>query len=604
MRGDLPPSRKTAAVAVAGVVTVVVVLGASYVLFGSAAIPVESNGPAGSDRVAGAEGRAPGAGRASSAPEVGSGPGRLPEPAVTPPVSAIPEGGTGTNFELVGHAPLLDTHQYHGHESLGIPRGSNGEITASGDCVYVGSLVGHQPPLIVDVSDPADPTVVGPVPGAAPGVGNGIEGIEASGGVLVIDHREPLGSHSGNVDESFPERGLSVWDVSGNCRKPELVARHDFGDLNVHALRLWRDPQNPNRLLALESFIGDPDVKIVDLTGCPDPEACDPREVAEWNLENQTGISSATHEAMMSTDGTRIYAAQADPGFLVLDSSNLLDSLRNGTGCDPTTPESVPGDDHCLTVANPNVVENLEAQPTHGSGFPHTFIPVPDRPYALGSGESTGPGWDDGHDDVLLGKCPGSRIAVFALEGNESTDRVVDPEPVGEYGVPTQRNPQCNGERWADGSVPWPGWFSPHFPMAFHDVAFATYYGGGLRAIDISNASDPIEAGHFFNDPVEEVRWASYTAAGEPVREENGRITRRPVANSTHMFAFSYPIFHDGYLIYSDVHSGLYVLEYTGTHAEEIPDEGNCLPANPGAVEPGYGPCPPYGGTGGGTAEG
>jgi hypothetical protein len=38
------------------------------------------------------------------------------------------------------------------------------------------------------------------------------------------------------------------------------------------------------------------------------------------------------------------------------------------------------------------------------------------------------------------------------------------------------------------------------------------------------------------------------------------------------MFAFSYPVIHDGYVIYADVHSGLYVLEYTGPHAEQLQD--------------------------------
>jgi hypothetical protein len=52
---------------------------------------------------------------------------------------------------------------------------------------------------------------------------------------------------------------------------------------------------------------------------------------------------------------------------------------------------------------------------------------------------------------------------------------------------------------------------------------------------------------------------------------------------------------HNGHVIYSDVHSGLYVLKYKGPRDEEIPQVGNCLAGNPGAVVPGYDPCPPYG---------
>lgn len=50
--------------------------------------------------------------------------------------------------------------------------------------------------------------------------------------------------------------------------------------------------------------------------------------------------------------------------------------------------------------------------------------------------------------------------------------------------------------------------------------------------------------------------------------------------------------------IYADVHSGLYILRYMGPHADEIPDEGNCIADN---GQEGYEPCPPYGQTNWGT---
>src|SRR5437667_2474432 len=102
----------------------------------------------------------------------------------TPETADIPPGGLAWNFRLVGYNPLLDSNQGSSsfdpyiNPPLGIPRGSNGDITAAGDCVYVGSLIGYQPALIVNVSDPTLPSVVGAVPDLVPGVGNGIEGIE------------------------------------------------------------------------------------------------------------------------------------------------------------------------------------------------------------------------------------------------------------------------------------------------------------------------------------------------------------------------------------------------------------------------------------------
>lgn len=514
------------------------------------------------------------------------------EAARTPPVEEIPEGGTGENFELVGHDPLHDEHQYGG-ESLGVPRGSNGDITIVGDCVYVGSFVGYQPPLIVDVSDPTAPEVVGPVPNAVPGVGNGIEGISASGDVLVIDQRRPLAGTGFDVPEGMPERGLAVYDVS-TPRSPELVARYDYGGLESHAVSLWRDPEDPERLLGVQTFEETPHIQVIDLTGCPNGD-CEPEVVAEWDLGSQIGIGTSSHEAIMSADGERIYSAQREAGVLMLDSSNLLEALRNGGECEVSSPESVSDDGHCLTVADPDLEASLDAQPDLVDEWHHTPLKVPDRPYLLAAAESTGVEWDEEAGAVRKGSCPGARIRLFSIEGDE---RGLDPDPEGTYSLPEQDTSNCNGGEWEPGTAAEPAWLSPHFPLAFPDLAFSTYYSAGFRAIDISDPADPTEVGHFFNEPVEEVRWASYGLQGERERDDAGEVVRRPLPGSrTYMFAFSTPVVYEGYLIYADVHSGLYVLEYTGPHADQIPGDGLCHPANPGAVEPGYEPCPPYGRT-------
>ena len=509
-------------------------------------------------------------------------------PATTPPLDEIPENGTGENFELVAHNPLLDEHQYVGDESFGIPRGSNGEITIAGDCLYVGSFTGNQPPLVVDISDPTDPQVIGPVPDAVPGVANGIEGIQASGDVLAIDHRSPHGETFAETPDGLPTRGMSVWDISTR-REPELVGRYDHGDLDVHALRLWRDPEDPDRLLAVQSFIDTPNIRVIDLTGCP--EACEPTVVAEWSLESQTGIGSTTHEAIMSTDGTRIYVAQPMVGFLQLDSSNLVQSLRGDGDCDPASPEELPGNDHCLTVHNPEVESALEDQAPIHDGWHHTLQKVPDRPYVLALAESSGTSDVDRTDPADYASCPGGRIRVFSV-----ADGSLDAEPVGSYSLPEQRSGNCGSDGWDPDEVAWPGWLSPHFSIAFPDLVIATYYSGGIRAIDISDPAEPTEVGHFFNKPVSEVRWATYGPKGESDSGEDSGEPNQRRDSDLYMFAFSYPVVHDGYVFYGDVHSGIYVLKYTGPHADQIPDEGTCMAANPGGVEPGYEPCPPYDG--------
>ena len=524
----------------------------------------------------------------------------------TPSVDEIPEGGIGENFELIGHDPLYDHNQYV-HQVLDIPRGSNGDIAIAGDVVYVGSLIGHQPPLIVDISDPADPEVIGPIPDAIPGVGNGIEGIEVSGDVLVLDHRSPLGEEF-DTPEGDPARGLSVYDVS-DPREPHLVARHDAGDLHIHATSLWRDPEDADRLLAVQSNWDEPTIIVFDLTGCPDSAQCDPTIVAEWSYEDQTGISEYTHEATLSTDGQRMYVPQWDAGTFLLDSSNLMESLREGGDCDPSPPEDTPGEEHCLTLLNPNPEDRLDTDPPFTSESHHSTLKVPGRPYLLVTAESTGPRWDSDAEELVRGGCPGAFTRLVYIgedehehhpsreEEREAMRGDLHPQIAGVFGLPEQQLEHCTQDGWAEDTSELPAWFSPHYATVFPDLAFVTYYGAGLRAIDISNPFSPIEAGYYFNHPVEEVRWTSYGMVGSSLRDDDGERIGRPSPTRPFMMAFSYPVIHDGYVIYADVHSGLYILEYDGPHADQIPDEGTCESGNPGQADAGYEPCPPYGQT-------
>jgi len=61
----------------------------------------------------------------------------------TPETQDIPAGGLAGNFTLVGYNPLLDSDQGTSNfdpyisPPMDIPRGSNGDITAAANCVYV-----------------------------------------------------------------------------------------------------------------------------------------------------------------------------------------------------------------------------------------------------------------------------------------------------------------------------------------------------------------------------------------------------------------------------------------------------------------------------------
>jgi len=561
----------------------------------------------------------------------------------TPETADIPLGGLTRNFTLVGHNPLLDSDQgtsnfdRYINPPMGIPRGSNGDITAAGNCVYVGSLVAYQPALILDVSNPSSPTVVGAVPDLVPGTSNGIEGIEASDDLLVINQRFPLG-WGFPVPAGLPASGISIYDVGksgSNCRSPRLVARLAYpsasgtGWKNSHTISLWRDPVGPWRVLGIQSFTDDEpvdntDILVVDLTNCP--QSCNPRTVAKWSARTQYGLDKFgnprdhTHEAIMSTDGNRIYVSQWHDGFLMLDSSRLIRTLRGQDSCDPnqvTTPEG--GADHCIKPLNPDYDSRAIPLPLFDRS--HTPIRVPDRPYLFETAESEGPvAAKDSSGRVLqpvqiASACPGSFIRMIYIGDNAyyapsafdtQGSRVpahrlrgdMQPTTLSRFGTEEQKLENCGPDGFKPGTAPLTSsWFSPHQALVFPDLAFVTYYGAGLRAIDISDPYILREVGSFINRPVDTVRWASYGITGEmvPFGAPADQLRMWPTVGRPMVFAFSYVLSHNGYLVYSDVHSGLYILKYTGPRKGEIPLLGICLSGNPGAVAPGYEPCPPYG---------
>lgn len=568
-------------------------------------------------------------------------------PAVRPLVTQIPARGMGKNFELVAHVPLLDDSQWQ-NTSMGIPRGENGDITAADHCIYVGSFIGYQPAVIVDVKDPAKARVIGPVPDLVPGVGNGIEGIEASADLLVIDQRAALDGLGFEVPKGLPARGLAIYDNS-DCEHPKLVARFDYQNEPTHTFSLWRDPENPARVLAIQTFNGggrqEPgvDIRVVDLTGCP--KDCNPKLVGKWGLAAQFSIggitkisypgasrnaSMNTHEAVMSTDGRRIYMAQMQAGFLMVDSTRLINTLRSGgkltatpgpTDCNPAAPSAPDAEGFCLTALNRDVNARDRSVPPILSEWYHTPIKVPGRPYLVllsesreaQSAEQVSANPNDGLGPVRP-TCPGSLARILYVGEQEYYWSYGDekglmrgdlfPKTVGVYGTMEQLFENCTATGHKPGTAQIRGAYSPHDGLVFPHIMFITYYGGGLRAIDISNPFTPVEVGYFFGKPVDKVRWAHEIAAKPQMKPDgSGLAVSQPNLGRPDIIAFSFVLSYNGLLAYADVNNGLYIVRYTGPYANEIPKEGICIAGNPGAIKPGFEPCPPYGQTNWGTTK-
>jgi hypothetical protein len=568
-------------------------------------------------------------------------------PPSKPLLDQIPPTGVGINFQFVGHNPLLDNDLIPGLTPMGIPRGGNGNLgAAAGPCVYVGSLTGSIPALIVDVSDPTNPTVLGPVPGHVPGIGHGIDQIDTIADLnLMVIHMRPAVVGGFNRENAT---SLQIYDIS-DCRAPRLVTNFPLGqeagvNSGLHMSTIWRDPKIPTRVLHVNTFLAtftdpgaptpdvpgqgrnirpdDVDIRVVDLTGCP--TSCNPSVVGAWGMEAESGIpklvkltfpdgsqvtrSAVTHQAAFSVDGTRLRVTQLGMGMFQLDSSLLADNQP----CEPTSPRvgesTAARASHCLKLLNPNIVERVEADGTKLPGRAnwdppfyaanvHTAANVPGKPYVVVADEPS---------TAAYTACPWGWMRILYVGDRETgPDKVpyhgdLSPGIVGTMASAENIPDRCPKE----GITPGPETYGseitrndhgPHEPLVFPDLVIATYYSNGLKAYAIDNPLMPMEVGAFYNKPVDDIRFC-WVNCSPPERDAEGRTVRQPPDPSfgpVDMRAFSRPLSKDGLIYYVDANSGLYVVRYTGPHADEVPGNGICVTGN--IQQAGYEPCPPYG---------
>lgn len=536
-------------------------------------------------------------------------------------IEKIPSGGDMKNFQLVATNPLIS-------DKFNLPRGMGGGITAIRDCLYAGSSIAQEPTLVLDMKDMTKPTVVGALEGI-PGKGMGIEAIEgvADLNLLVNTARNTKGWGKEKVQavaDADKNIGMVVYDAT-DCRKPTMVAKVDVFNDATHYMSLWRDPVKQDRVLASISYSGAPDgvdIRVWDLTGCP--KTCSPKLAAEWGLRAQLGIpqtvvtkfpggqrsdSTTTHDHTFSLDGKRIHLAQTKYGYLQIDSS----LLASGQPCTVKAATSASATGHCLTVF-PNF-KPLAAFGTEVANV-HGVIKIPGRPYValqheghacpFGAITMAYVGDQEVYStyDRQTGTLPGPAAgagSVGAFRGD------LFPRNVGTFSIPEQNAdrcpkpgdqlPQFTGASGIYGADVMRSSKTVHNVLAFPNIMFATWYGGGLRAIDISNPNTPFELGYFFNKPVPEVRWCSEGAAGpcaDPEVDSEGYAVRVRQLLPPDVFARSYPIAMNGHIVYYDENSGIYVLKYTGPRANEIPAKGNCISRVPNGVNLGFEPCAPY----------
>jgi len=295
------------------------------------------------------------------------------------------------------------------------------------------------------------------------------------------------------------------------------------------------------------------------------------------NFQNRE--QNRLHSVSVTDDGERVYVAGTTAGFYVLDSEAIARAtdaqLAGGTaGCNQRSTIVTSGGaidaaklpalaNDCLHMvvnndpglkaflasnASPDtkasrylvlltrsrfdVYPPVNAQPT-GT---HSAVFVPNRPSRVRGNTKGRPAFVWLSDEN--GGCPLNYARMVSVEA-EAT-----PIMVGAFAIPDNQIEECLDQATTEPNgaqrrrVPQQN----HNPTIFKNLVFTTWYGHGLRAIDISNPYNPREVGHALTIPQGVAR--------------------------------TYPVFKDGLIYWVDNDTGLHVARYTGPRREELPGTG------------------------------
>jgi hypothetical protein len=258
--------------------------------------------------------------------------------------------------------PVTKNFEVVGHHDLGLSE-TNGDVWVHGNFAYVGTWSDPctgRGVKIVDVSDPANPQLVGTLGARA---GTSAEDMKVvrvetpffSGDLLGVGIQR-CGEDPALDSQEF---GLQLWDVT-DPTNPVMLGEEfgvGHGDGGVHELDLFQRGASVYALLAhpfSEWFdpAGHGDFIIVDITN---PES--PVMTADWGA-GANGFSRGPfwgqgsfgsmfgHSARASADGTKAYVSYWDLGVLTFDISDVTDPvLLSRTRFEPWED----GDAHSMT---------------------------------------------------------------------------------------------------------------------------------------------------------------------------------------------------------------------------------------------------------------
>jgi hypothetical protein len=446
-----------------------------------------------------------------------------------------------------------------GSHSLGA-RGNNAAMAVAGECIYVGNRgFDREKVLVIDAANPATPGLAGVIAdtGVQGSTTRELRAVPSQHMLLVLTYAQSVGVYRrapGPSDDPGPNAILR-YDIS-DCRHPVFAGAYDLGTLRPHEMFVWEDhnvSRPPRALAYITTPFGPVQLVVADMTMTRAPatvtvwDGLYPQPLAA-ETEN-SALGSYLHSLSVSEDGRTGYLAYWDAGYYEIDTSQVADGFPAPVIVSVTPAEQAAGRGVSYTF-----------RPSSGDGDParrlnkgntHSAVPVPGRPLVALT--------DEAYDGI--GECPYGWFHLL------DTSDMLGPRVASEYRLSNQTPEWCDAHKTADSGLGahdsnHGGTWSSHNLTLTEDLAIVAWHAGGLQAIDISDPARPAQAGQFAPAPLPTVRRPA---------ELGEYLGPYPV------LMWSYPIFKDGLVYVLDIRNGLFILRYTGPHAEEITGfrEGN-----------------------------
>lgn len=307
---------------------------------------------------------------------------------------------------------------------------------------------------IVDVSNPTRPQLITQIERPE---GTHTHKVQVRDNLLLVNHER------NRFEPQPPEEwssGMAVYDVSDPAR-PQQIGFYPTSGTGIHRMAWWEGDYV--LASAAEDGYSGRFLQIVDVSDPSSPSEVgrwwhpgqhrDGGEEPDWNSATDPGPGDEgrqynLHHALPY--GDRAYAGYWDGGLVILDISD---------------------------VRNPKLISRLEFGPE--SRNTHTALRLPGRDILIVT-------------DEQLTRWIGTQRHVWVVDiSDESEPHVISRFPVPEGALHDRRI------RWGPHNL------HEMKPGSFIDpnLVYLTYFGGGLRAYDVSDASNPVEVAHLVPPP-------------------------------------------------------------------------------------------------------